>query len=78
MNASRGTPAPATWECRSHSGLMERVRDLEERAGKASEERRDIVKQITDIRVSIAKWMGGLAVALVIVQIATAVILKVM
>lgn len=78
MPTERGTPLPASWECRSHSGVLERLRDLEGRADKAAIERGEIVKQLTDIRISIARWMGGLAVALIIVQIATAVLLKVL
>lgn len=75
---SRPTPSPPPGVCLHHGGFYERIRDLEEKASAAVDERRDIVRQVTDIKVSLAKWMGGLAVLLVVVNIATAVLLKVL
>jgi len=72
------SPPPPPSLCPEHSGIHQRIRDLEGRATAASEERRDIVKEVTGLRVSIARWMGGLAVLVVVVQVATAILLKVL
>ncbi len=81
MSAPRPTPSPpprVVGTCHSHAGFYERIRDLEGRATAAAAERRDIVREVTGLRVSIARWMGGLAVLVVVVQVATAILLKVM
>lgn len=77
MSTNRPTPAPEPHWCRDHSGLLERVRSLENRATSASQERKSIVNEITGLRVAMAKWFGGLAVLVVVVQIGAAVAVKI-
>lgn len=68
-------PAPPN-VCSVHSGIHERVRDLESRADKAEDRQRDLLQEITDIKVQIGRSMGGLGAILVVVQIALAFALK--
>ena len=69
MAPNRPTPSPPPGVCPHHSGLHERIRDLEGRVDGAREERKEMSKQITDLRLTIAKWVGGMAVALASLQI---------
>jgi len=72
----RPTPPPPPDVCHHHSGYSARIHDLEGRAIAASIERREIVKEITELRVTMSKWIGGLGVALAAVQIAVAFAVK--
>jgi len=72
----RPTPPPPPDVCHHHSGYSARIHDLEGRAIAASGERREIVKELTELRVTMARWIGALGVSLAAVQIAVAFAVK--
>jgi len=78
MSHDSDTPPPFARLCTEHSGFHQRIKDLEGRAINAGEERRSMSKELVAIRVNMAKWAGAIAVLLVVVQVTTAVILKVL
>ena len=67
---------PDAHVCPSHSGLHHRIKDLEGRAHAAAQERKSMNKEIVALRLLLAKYAGGLAVLLAVVQVATSYLLR--
>ena len=72
----RPTPPPPPDVCHHHSGYSARVHELETQARGASAERKEIVKELTELRVTMARWIGALGVSLAVVQVAVAFAVK--
>lgn len=68
MGDDRPTPQPRGWTCPEHSGMLERIRDLEGRAAGATGERNEMRKDIVDIKVSMARIMTIAGVVIVVVN----------
>ena len=64
----RSTPTAPRHCCPEHSGLVERIRDLEGRARAAAGERGEMRKEIVDLKVAHARVTAIAAIGIVIVN----------
>ena len=82
MASDRSTPSPPPGTCAHHSGLVERVRDLEGRATSAGGERREMRKEIVDLRLAhaqtTARWSAVIIAVQAVIAIGVAVAVKIL